>query len=204
MILAKINGTVDSVLRKQHAVSAYPTLVMLEPDGEEVDRIVGYLPADAFLKKLRDYRNGIGTLADLLEKAKTNQARTLAFEIADKYKYRGKEEEATAWYQKVIDRGEPTDSLSGEGRMAVADMYRRDKDYDRAVSAFSDIMKDLAGSRFAEDAEVWRAIVYKQKGDTATAIAAFEDFLKHYSESDATEYVQGQISKLKGEQEEEK
>lgn len=204
MILAKVDGKTDTLLKQQYHVSAFPTLVMLDKDDEEVDRIVGYEDPGDFLKILRDYRNGIGTLADLLEKAKTDPDRSRAYEIAEKYKYRGGSEEAATWYQKVIDAGDPHDSLSGESRLALADMHRRAKEYNRALGAFSRIMKDFDGTSFAEEAEIWMAIVYRQKGDTASAIAAFEDFIMHYPESEDIEYAQKQIAKLKGETEEEK
>ncbi len=204
MFLAKINGKEDTLLKQQHRVSGYPTLVMLDKNGEDVDRIVGYRPPEKFLKILRDYRNGIGTLADLLNQAKTKPDRSLAFEIANKYKYRDSSEDASTWYQKVIDAGDPRDSLSGESRFAIADMYRRAKEYYRALGAFSGIMKDFKGTSFAEDAEIERAIVYRKKADTISAIAAFEDFAKHYPESEDFDYAKKQIAKLKGKAEEKK
>ena len=47
------------------------------------------------------------------------------------------------------------------------------------------------------DAEIWTAIVYRLKGDTATAIGAFEDYIKHYPDSDDVDYARKQIDKLK-------
>jgi tetratricopeptide (TPR) repeat protein len=199
MILAKINGKEDSVLRKQYHVLAFPTLVMLDKDGKEIDRVVGYSEPDEFLKTIKDYSQGIGTLADLLKQAESNPDRVLAFEIAEKYKYRGGSDEAAVWYQKVIDGGDPRDSLSGESRIALADMHRRAKQYDLALEEFQGIMKDFEGTGFAEDAEIWLAIVYKQKGDTAQAIKTYEGFLTHYPESEYAEFATKQISKLKGE-----
>ena len=204
MTLASIDGPKDSVLTKNHHVSAYPTLVMLDKDGSEVDRIVGYREPGVFLQTLQDYRKGIGTLGDLLNKARTNPDRTLAFEIADKYKYRGGSEDAATWYQKVLEAGDPRDSLSGESRMELADMYRRAKEYDRALAAFGGVMKDFEGQLFAQDAQLWTAIIHKDKGDTATAINIYENFVKQYPESEDIEWVQKQVKKLKGEPVEEK
>lgn len=201
--MAKVNGKEDTLLAQQHHIVAYPTLVMVDKNGDEVDRVVGYEEPDSLLTKLRDYRKGIGTLADLLTKAEANPDRFLSLEIAEKYHYRGGNENAVTWYQKVIDTGDPRDSLSGESRTAMADMYRRAKEYATALEAFTGIMKDFEGSMFAQDAEIWRAIVHRQKGDTTTAITAFEEFIEHYPESEDVDYAQKQIAKLKGETEEE-
>jgi len=201
VVLAKFNAEVDSALAKTYHISGYPTLVLTNSDGEEIDRIVGYLDAPEFVQKINDYRNGIGTLDDLLSKADTSSDRLMFYEIAEKYKYRGGADEAEVWFNKVIEVGEPTDSLSGESRIALADMVRRTKDYDAAGEAFAKVMNDFKGTMFAETAEIYRAIVYRQAGDTAAAVAAFQDFIKHYPESEDIDYAQRQIDRLTGKEE---
>jgi tetratricopeptide (TPR) repeat protein len=177
--------------------------VLVNKAGEEIDRIVGYLPPEEFVQKIDDYQNGVGTLDDLLSQADTLVDRELFIEIADKYKYRGGMEEAKLWFQRVIDEGDAKDSLSGESRMSLADMLRRAKEYEKARSAFSKIKKDFKGTMFSEAAEIWTAIVYRQEGDTAQAIKAFEGFVKNYPQSEDVEYATEQIKKLKGEVDEE-
>lgn len=199
MVLAKFNAEVDTLLARSYHVSAFPTMVMVDKDGNEIDRVVGYLDSEKLIQKLRDYTRGIGTLDDLLDQARVtaDSLRKLGFEIADKYKYRGGNDEAGKWFEKIIQLGDPVDSLSGEARMAIADMYRRDKDYMMALVAFASIMQDFEGKPFAMDAEIWTAIVYRMRGDTATAIGAFEDYIKHFPESEDVEYAQKQIDRLK-------
>jgi len=199
MILAKVNGKEDTLLAQQNHIVAYPTLVMVDTNGDEVDRIVGYMEPDSFLIEARNYQKGIGTLADLL-----TGVRNLSFDIAEKYHYRDGREKAVTWYQKVIDDGDPRDSLSGESRMAIGDMHIRAKVYDLAALAFTSIMNDFEGTQFAEDAEIWRAYTYRKKGDTTAAITAFEEFIEHYPESEDVDYAEKEIKKLKGEPEEEK
>ena len=67
MVLAKIDTEKDSVLKDEYQVKGLPTIVLLDTTGEEIDRIVGYHPPDEFIRILREYRQGIGTLDDLLE-----------------------------------------------------------------------------------------------------------------------------------------
>jgi tetratricopeptide (TPR) repeat protein len=199
MVLAKINAEVDTATAKAMAVSAYPTLVMLDKNGEEIDRIVGYMKTDEFLKTLADYEKGIGTLGDFLNKSKTDTTRSLAFQIADKYKYRGKAADASIWYKKVIAAGKTNDSLAGESRMAVADMLRRDKKWDEAMAEFVSIEKDFKQTSysFAADAGIWQAITLSRKGDTTAAISAYQEFMKNYPNSEDTSYARKQIEKLK-------
>lgn len=199
VVLVKINAEEDSALAKEFKISGYPTSVLLDKDGNEIDRIVGYLATDEYLGTITDYRNGIGTLVDLLNKSQADSSRTLAFDIADKYKYSGRPEQAATWYNTVIDRGQAADSMSGESRMSLSNMYYRDKDYQRALAAFRKIISDFGISMFGEGAQVWSAIVLQKMDDTTGAIEAYETFIKHYPESEDVEYAEGKIKKLKGE-----
>jgi thioredoxin-related protein len=196
MVLTQINAEVDTALASQYKISGYPTLVLMDSKGVEIDRIVGFLETDEFIQTLEDYQNGIGTLDDLLSKAEGSDDRLLFFEIADKYKYRGGDAEATAWFSKVVEAGEAKDSLSGEARISLADMKRRAKDYGSALTMFKAIENDFSTGMFAEAACIWSGIVYRQKGDTAAAVAEFQRFMADYPESEDVEYAKGQIEKL--------
>ncbi len=197
-VLTKINAEVDTAIATKYAISGYPTTVMLDKDGNEIDRIVGYMPADDFLKTLSEYQQGIGTLADLLSKSEKEPTRQMSYDIADKYKYRGKLADAKVWYDKVIAAGSPKDSMSGECRGALADMLRRDKKWDDAIAAYASVMTDFAGTPFATNAEIMRAIVYSKKGDTTASIGAFEAFIKNNPKADPDDldYAKKQIDKL--------
>lgn len=199
MVLAKINAEEDTAAAARYHIMGYPTSVLISQDGTEIDRLIGFAETDEYIGTMKEYEQGIGTLDDLLARFSEEADRAMAFEIADKYKYRGASEEAETWYGKVLEMGEPTDSLAGESRFAIADMYRRLDDYDRAIEAYSSIMEDFEGTDFAEGAEIYRAISIRDIGDTARAIAAFEAFVGNYPDSSgAKAYAEKQITKLKG------
>lgn len=56
-------------LAKKYNVRGYPTTVFVNPEGEEIDRIVGYLPTDEFLQELKRINEGKNTYSSLREKA---------------------------------------------------------------------------------------------------------------------------------------
>ncbi len=198
MVLFKTNAEVDTALSHQFHISGYPTLVMTDSKGNEIDRIIGYEPTEPFLQDLENFQKGIGTLTDLLQRADTSTDRDLYFQIADKYKYRGGDDDAITWYNKVIAAGQPTDSMSGESKFAIADMYLRSQKYDQALDGYGEISKNFKGSNFAELADIYTGIAYTKKGDTAKAISAYEKFVKVHPNSEDTSYARTQISKLKG------
>jgi len=198
MLLVRVNAEVDTLLRDEFNIRGYPTLVMLGTNGEEIDRLVGYLDAEPFVKTFRDYANGIGTLDDFLAQADTAAEvdREMYMEIAEKYKYRGNEAEASNWYHRVIDAGEPLDSLSGESRLSLADNIRRSEEWDKAIEAYTKIQEEFGPGPIGETAEIWTAIVCRQMADTAEAVKRFQAFMDNHPESRDVEYCQGQIKKL--------
>lgn len=199
VILLKVNAEQDTLLAAEYHISGYPTAVLLDGNGEEIDRIIGYREPEEYIQILSDYRKGIGTLADLLNRAGTEEDRSLYFEIADKYKYRGGPDEAVSWFERVIEAGEPLDSLSGESRGAMANIWYRSKDYKRAMASYKAIIADFKTGPVAENAEIWMSIVHKKKGDTTLAIEGFAAFAKNHPESEDAEYALKQIEKLKSE-----
>ena len=235
-VYAKINAEEDTLVSRAYKVMGFPTFVLTDSKGEEIDRIAGYLPTAEFLQTIDDYRNGIGTLGALLEEAKTKNDRELYFEIANKYKYRGDSKNGKEWYEKIAASGEKQDSLSGEAYLAIADMYRREdkdddamaaykkivedfkgtnfeprgmlyvghmnrwgKEFETALSIYNTVMAEFKGGEFEETAEIYRAINYRDKGDTTLAIAAFAGFAEHWPNSEDFDYANEQIAKLRGE-----
>lgn len=197
VILAKVDAEKDTIPAQKYKISGYPTSVLMDKQGKEIDRIIGYLPADEYIQTVEDYANGIGTLDDMLHTAEQGSDRALFYDIGTKYKYSGRSKEAETWFNKVIASGQPTDSMSGESRIAIADMYRRAEEYDHSLASFEQIASDFKTGMFAETADIYRGIVLKAKGDTASAIAAFEEFTVKYPESEDVEYANEQIDKLK-------
>ncbi|HOP07853.1 MAG TPA: thioredoxin domain-containing protein [candidate division Zixibacteria bacterium] len=199
MMLVRLNAEEDTVTAQTFHVSGYPTLVMVDKDGNEVDRLVGYLDPEPFLQTWRDYAQGIGTLDDLLSKAETSGERNLYMEIAEKYKYRGGSDDAHTWYEKVVAEAPEPDSMAGEARLALADMIRRAKDYNAAIAEYDLIAKDFADFPAGDEAQIWAGITARQAGDTTNAIKRFEKYVKDNPDADSNNlgYVKEQIEKLK-------
>ena len=55
----------------RYGIDSYPTLIFLDPAGEEVERIVGYLPPDKFTEEVRTIRTG-DTFHACLERLRAN------------------------------------------------------------------------------------------------------------------------------------
>lgn len=51
-VALKLDAEKEKALSVRYKIEAYPTLLLLKPDGTEIDRIVGYRPANKFIEEL--------------------------------------------------------------------------------------------------------------------------------------------------------
>lgn len=102
-VLIKLNSDLPEVkkLRETYAVKGLPTVILLDPKGQEVDRILGYSGREEFAREYLGYLYGVGTLADLLARAGEKPGAETAQAIAEKYLGRGAAAEALAWVDKA-------------------------------------------------------------------------------------------------------
>ena len=197
MILVKIHAEEDTAVSNRYHAKAFPTSLLINKEGDEVDRLLGFAPPEEYIQTFVDFSNGIGTLEDLLGRAETEADRSLYLEIADKYKYRGVTADAETWFGKVIEAGEPLDSLSGEARTALAYMLAKDEKFDEAAAAFEKVTEEFGQSYHGRDAILWLAWVHRKANDTTRAIAAYENFVELYPDHEDAEYAKEKIETLK-------
>lgn len=59
-------------LAKKYNIKGYPTIVFVDPDGKEIDRIVGFFRPAEFLQLIKDFNRGVNTYEDLKNKLAIN------------------------------------------------------------------------------------------------------------------------------------
>ncbi len=107
-MFTKVNGNKDEGakdFRKDRAVRGYPTVLILKPDGTEVDRIVGFGgDGDAYVDKLKAYAAGENTFLALSGKLEENPEDldlqlAMAQKRVDRYEY----DLAKPHFEKVLE-----------------------------------------------------------------------------------------------------
>ena len=92
LISIKVNAEVGKgpEIAKHYNVRGYPTIVITDNKGVEIDRIVGYLKAPEFLKQLKRIREGENTIKSLLNKFQLDPRNfNTLFTLAKKYEEKG-------------------------------------------------------------------------------------------------------------------
>ena len=88
-------------LAKQYHLGGIPTVIVIDPKGQEVDRIIGYDDdRSAWLKTLLAYLYGIDTVQDLQERFEARPDVVMAHDLAQKYLDRGDGTDALVWVDK--------------------------------------------------------------------------------------------------------
>ena len=99
-------------LAKKYKIVGYPTILFLNEQKEEIDRIYGYFPPKEFLKRIQDIKGGINTF-DSIKKAlsETPDNPVLNYKLANKYIDNGGEpDDILSYLQKVVNN-DPDNTL---------------------------------------------------------------------------------------------
>jgi thiol-disulfide isomerase/thioredoxin len=106
-VCLKVDAEKDELLANKHRINVYPTLLLLRPDGSEIDRLVGYRDAKTFLADARDALAGNNSLARArkkLEGANANDP-SLRMNYGDALDQKGRAEDALSEYLWCFDHG---------------------------------------------------------------------------------------------------
>ena len=163
-------------LARKYGVSGYPTILFMHTNGEEIDRILGFVPAEPFLKTVTDYVNGRNTLGTMLADLSSRpDDPALRYAIATKYTERNDSRAALEHFKKVIEL-DPKDSLGhleeAEYNVGVA-TFRENKD-PQLLEAFAAKYPASERARGALET-MWRS--YLKAKDGTRARKYFEQYI---------------------------
>jgi len=204
-VFFKTNAEEDTALAERYKVNGYPTVILADPSGEEIDRIVGYATASDFIRDIKAYLKGEGTLADLENKLKSDPSNIeLWFRVGEKYQERKRFDEALVNFNKVISL-DPEDKFqkASEALFNIGLMYMRQKDYPEAIKEFQKLIKEYPESEMRLDAEEYIPYSYEKIGDTTKAITLYKKILKNLPDIEPSEkeWIENRIKKLEGKEE---
>lgn len=159
---------------KKYNVTVYPTILFLDGNGNEVDRLIGYYPEKDFFATMKDYNTGKNTFADLrkrLEKDPNDIPANLS--MAEKQMSLSNYDEAKKLLYKIIEI-DPGD-LSGKIDKAKYDLATL-SDSDHIINDLETFIKQNPESPSVKDAYVSMAeTYYYSKNDEANADKTYKE-----------------------------
>lgn len=203
MVFVKVDADKDTLDTRKYGISGYPTIVLMKPDGEEIDRIYGYLPLPDFINQINLYLEGKETLQDFLARLADNpNDLEVNFTLAEKYEARSQYEKSASFYSKVLEL-DPQDEAgkSDQALMSLGFSYYRQKEFQKAIDTNREFLKKYPDSELKEDVIVYIPYFYAKWGNKERALRLYDRYLKDYPEGENVEWVNKQIKKLTEEKE---
>ena len=166
-------------LAKKYGVKGYPTIVFTQPDGTEIDRIYGYLPAQQFLAVMKDYHSGVNTYAALKAAVESEPGDPASnYKYADKIVSTGLEADPKPYLEKVIS-SDPGNSAgyTDDAKFLLAYLNEDEK-------ALSDALKEFPQSNKAKDGNMNLASYYSSKSDFKKAKEIYAQAFSQFGKDD--------------------
>ncbi len=106
-VCLKVDAEKDEPLADKYRINVYPTVLLLRPDGAEIDRLVGYRDAKTFLADARESLAGNDSLARARKKLEGANANDpmLRMSYGDALAQKGRAEDALSEYLWCFDHG---------------------------------------------------------------------------------------------------
>jgi thiol-disulfide isomerase/thioredoxin len=106
-VCLKVDAEKNETVAEKYRVNAYPTVLLLRPDGTEIDRLVGYRDAKAFLADAREALAGNDSLSRARKKLEGPNANDpmLRMNYGDALAQKGRTEDAVSEFLWCFDHG---------------------------------------------------------------------------------------------------
>ncbi len=200
IVFFKVNGWEDTVMTKQWGVSGYPSMILLNSDGTEIDRIPGYAPPEEFIQTMEDYAAGRNTLKDYLSRYEANpDSLSLIMEIGQKYQSISENSMAVQYYNELVAADPDNASELADNAMhSIARMkYGEGADsYDEAIVLFTALAETFPDGDVTEDGETYIPYILARQEKYEEAMAMYQKFLTDHPESSEVDWVNARIAEL--------
>ena len=163
-------------LHDRYHVVGFPTLLVLSPEGGEIDRIMGVVAAKELIATLGSFRAGKNTLATLERRAAdTHGSPELVFELAKRHALRG-DGRAPGEVERVVanDPGHAAEALFTLGKYYY---LRGVKQYENAARTLERVIAVYPKSPQADEAPYDLALARHGLGDDGGAIKILDAWL---------------------------
>ncbi len=199
----RLDGEQHRNLMMRYRVRGYPTIIVFDANGTEVDRIDGYMPKRVFARRLRDIHRRSQRENELLDKLKGDpESVLLNFETGVYYYESGDAASARRYFLRAyrgnagnnVERGKRRDALYNS---AVASMDL--KDYAAALKYWDEFLKKYDEQRDTDYAyaRFYRGVSLKAAGRGDEARADLQYAAAHLPESRSRRHAADMLSELR-------
>ena len=166
-------------LAKKYGVKGFPTIVFTNSEGTEIDRIYGYLPAEQFLLKMKDYNNGVNTYGAIKKMIEDNPSDPVAnYLMTEKISSNGLEGDVKIYLEKTISADPGNDKGYTDDAKFMLAYVKEDP------VTIQSLIKEYPNSEKVKDAYINLAGYYSDKGDMKETEKIFDEAFAKFGKND--------------------
>ncbi len=196
--MARMNAEVDTVTAAHYRVQNYPTVLVLNEKGEELDRVVGYCRAPEFIAQVEDYLAGKNTLASVVaqEPAKKNDPEFI-YKLADRFADHGLFEDSRKRFLVFVTMDPKNKSGNvDDAYYRLARMARKEHDYANDRKYAQMILDRYPDSDMMRPAFLEVGQGFRKDGQLAKARKIFIDYAKRFPDDEDASWAREQADSL--------
>jgi tetratricopeptide (TPR) repeat protein len=196
--MAKLNAEVDTVTAARYRVKSYPTILVLDKNGKEFDRVVGYYRPAEFMTNVNDYLAGRNTLAALAAaEPDSGHDPGYLYRLAERYNYHGLYDQSRKYYKRVVEADPKNVSeLSDDALYYLSRMSQKDKDYAAARAYAQQVIDRYPKSDAYKAAILQLAGNWKRDGKLSRARTIYLDYAKRFPADEDAPWAKEQADTL--------
>ncbi len=194
----KLNAETDEEgrrLQERFNITGYPGLLLLNGEGQEMERISGFVPPGAFRERVAAAAGGPGSFVSLLRTAGREPGSVdVQYRVAEKYIERGEFSPAIDHLRRVIELD--PDNNSGKADLSyyyLALSLASQGNEEMALLELDSLVSSFPRSDYVADSAFLRGQIYYHSGNRAQAekvLAAYvQDFPEHAHVSKARDIL---------------
>lgn len=174
-------------LARRFHVRAYPTLVVLDPQGHEVDRFLGYLDPEPFARAVRNAVAGRGTIAALEATWRRHpDDADVMRRLGRKYVDAGRAEDAARVYDRLLARNDLPDAERMRILASLGDAEMGAGRLDAARERFLEILRRWPADPVGDHALARLASIAWRRERPDTAVARYRTLLRRHPDDPST------------------
>jgi tetratricopeptide (TPR) repeat protein len=164
-------------IKRKYRIISLPTVVFLNPEGKEIDRIIGYAGKEWFVNLLKKYSKGKDPLPEFQKKLKNDPNNPeLLFQVGERILLRGNEKKGIKLLTKVIKLDPDNLSDYADNALFVLGRYysRVKENPEKGLKYWRELFLKYPASDYGQGALSWMLRAYRDLNKLDDA----ESFLK--------------------------
>jgi TolA-binding protein len=167
-------------MRDQFGVGGFPTLLILDEAGEEIDRLQGYIPPPQFVSAVEDAVSSTSSLGFLRKQAAESPDDVeIQYQLAETYLQRRMYEKAESQLQRVVELDPDNESGHTDSSLFyLSDIHFTRQNLGGAIESLTKLKERFPESEYAREADLMKAEILLYSGETDQAKKILAAFLE--------------------------